>query len=91
MQNLCFSVHKKEMIYFLLNPKIDKKIPVLLTDHDEKSIKVTNLDGFSRWIRNTDFFVVGLNTIVLKETNGGGPTEVHTCNQRAQDESCTGS
>lgn len=53
------------MIYFLL--KTDgTKIPVLITDQDKVSIKITNLDGFSRWIRYSDFVVIDLNTIVLK-------------------------
>ena len=53
------------MIYFLLKPD-GTNVPVLVTDQDEKSIKVTNIDGFSRWIRYSDFIITGLNVITLK-------------------------
>lgn len=53
------------MIYFLL--KTDgTKVPIIITDEDKTSVKITNMHGDSRWIKYSDFFVVDLNTMVLK-------------------------
>ncbi len=46
-----------------------KHTPVVVIENDENSIKVLNLDGFSRWIKKTDFILKN-NLIILRSVHG---------------------
>lgn len=39
--------------------------PVFVIENDENSVKVINMDGFSRWIKKTDFILKN-NLIILR-------------------------
>jgi hypothetical protein len=57
------------MIYYLLQPDGITKIPVIIQEEDEKSIKVENIYAgpeFSRWIKKIDFVILGYNIIAQR-------------------------
>lgn len=53
------------MIYFLVRHD-GQKVPVIVVAQDEKSLKISNVEGDERWIRYTDF-VLHENLIIMKE------------------------
>lgn len=56
-------------MYQLVKP--DKsRVSVFIVDQDEKSIKIMNIDGYTRWIQRTDFILKN-KLILLKSTNNG--------------------
>lgn len=56
-------------MYQLIKP--DKsRVSVFVVDQDEKSIKIMNIDGYTRWIQKTDFILKN-KLIILKSTNNG--------------------
>jgi hypothetical protein len=52
------------MIYYLLRPD-GLQVPVFVIDQDAQSIKVQNIDGYTRWIKYTDFTIKD-NLVILK-------------------------
>ena len=42
--------------------------PVFVIENDEHSIKVINIEGFSRWIKKTDFILKNKLIIIRSDT-----------------------
>ena len=45
-----------------------RRTPVFVIENDEQSVKVLNLDGFSRWIKKTDFILKNNLIIIRSDT-----------------------
>jgi hypothetical protein len=52
-------------MYLLVRPD-GKQVPVMVLEKDDKSIRVSNLEGYTRWIKFTDF-ILNENLILIKE------------------------
>lgn len=52
------------MIYFLVKPD-GTKVPIVVLEKDDRSIKISNLEGDTRWIKFTDFSL-NENLILIK-------------------------